>query len=107
MDTEKQEKEEIALFLSTLLEDRAKIRHVSMDIDYWALTIAQKNDEETGRLFREFFELCRGRYPENKKPSTFASEKALKAMAHANAQRQKKKASALERWDREQKKKAN
>ena len=103
---DKKEQDEIALFLATLLEDRIKIKQVMFDFDLWALSIANKDDQETGRMFREFVELCRTRQPETKKPETFSSRQALKALAHANAQRQSFAKGALARWEKEKAKKA-
>ena len=101
------EQQEIALFLKASLEERIKIKHVMFDFDLWALAIAQKDDKETGRIFREFVELCRGRQPETKEPETFSSRQALKGLSNAYANRKKKQESAFKRWEREQAEKAN
>ena len=89
------EQEEITLFLSSLLEDRIAIKWVSFNFELWSLSIANKNDEETGRMFREYVELCMSRQPENKEPETFQSREALKNLAHAYSQKSEKRKGAL------------
>lgn len=88
------EQEEIKSFLKSFLEDRISIKWVSFNFDLWALAISHKDDAETGRIFREYVNLCRDRQPESKQPETFASREALKGLAHAYAKKQEKRKGA-------------
>lgn len=84
---DKNEEEEITLFLKSLLEDRIKIKKVMFDFELWGIYIENKDDLEAGKMLREYVNLCRSRQPEKANPETFQSREALKGMSHAYCHR--------------------